>query len=70
MSFKEIKDKLEIGLQPDAPYRSGNLPERQQADPDCVEASTPGTDEATELARDRCDAGLHLRIVKKVQACR
>ena len=28
-----LKDKLEIGLKPDAPYRPDNLPEHQQGRP-------------------------------------
>jgi hypothetical protein len=32
MSLKEIKDKLEIGLKPDAPYRPNNLPDAEQAE--------------------------------------
>ena len=39
-----LKDKLEIGLKPDAPYRPDNLPEFQQDDPACEVASTPGTE--------------------------
>lgn len=50
-----LKDKLEIGLKPDAPYRPDNLPEAQQGDADCVEASRPGTDPDVEEARKRCD---------------
>lgn len=30
MSLKDVKDKLEIGLKPDAPYRPTNLPLSQQ----------------------------------------
>jgi hypothetical protein len=30
MSLKDVKDKLEIGLKPDAPYRPTNLPASQQ----------------------------------------
>jgi len=30
MSLKDIKDKLEIGLKPDAPYRPTNQPESAQ----------------------------------------
>jgi hypothetical protein len=26
MSLKDIKDKLDVGLKPDAPYRPNNLP--------------------------------------------
>ena len=50
-----LKDKLEIGLKPDAPYRPDNLPEEQQGDADCVVAGTPGTDPDVEAARQRCD---------------
>ncbi len=40
MSLKEIKDKLEIGLKPDAPYRPTNQPESEQPHP----PHPPGTD--------------------------
>lgn len=50
-----LRDKLEIGLKPDAPYRQDNLPEIQKDDPDCAEAAIPGTDPALEDARRRCD---------------
>jgi hypothetical protein len=50
-----LKDKLEIGLKPDAPYRPDNLPEHQQDDPDCVEASEPGDGPRQREARERCD---------------
>lgn len=30
MSLKDVKDKLEIGLKPDAPYRPTNQPATQQ----------------------------------------
>jgi hypothetical protein len=49
-----MKDKLEIGLKPDAPYRPANLPEFQQADPDCQEAAEPGDGPAEQAARDAC----------------
>ena len=49
-----LKDKLEIGLKPDAPYRPDNLPDFQQDDPACVEAAEPGTDPKQEAARDEC----------------
>ena len=49
-----LKDKLEIGLKPDAPYRPDNLPEFQQDDPDCVEAGEPGDGPQQREARDRC----------------
>ena len=50
-----LKDKLEIGLKPDAPYRPDNLPEHQQGDPDCVDASEPGDGPRQRDARERCD---------------
>ena len=50
-----LKDKLEIGLKPDAPYRPDNLPEAQQDEPQCVEGATPGTDPNVEQARLECD---------------
>jgi hypothetical protein len=49
-----MKDKLEIGLKPDAPYRPDNLPEHQQDDADCVEAAEPGHGAAQERAREDC----------------
>ena len=33
MSLQDIKDKLEIGLKPDAPYRPANQPESEQPHP-------------------------------------
>ena len=50
-----LKDKLEIGLKPDAPYRPDNLPEHQQADPDCAEGAEPGDEPHQRAARERCD---------------
>ena len=50
-----LKDKLEIGLKPDAPYRPDNLPEHQQDDPDCIEGSEPGDGPRQREARERCD---------------
>ena len=50
-----LKDKLEIGLKPDAPYRPDNLPEHQQNDPDCQEGSEPGDGPRQREARERCD---------------
>ena len=52
-----LKDKLEIGLKPDAPYRPDNLPEPQQDDPACQVAGTPGESPDVEAAREDCDAG-------------
>jgi hypothetical protein len=50
-----LKDKLEIGLKPDAPYRADNLPEFQQDDPNCRDGSAPGHSAAVEAAREDCD---------------
>ena len=50
-----LKDKLEIGLKPDAPYRPDNLPEHQQDDPDCQKGSEPGDGPRQREARERCD---------------
>ena len=52
-----LKDKLEIGLKPDAPYRPDNLPEFQQDDPSCREGSTPGHAASVDQAREDCDDG-------------
>ena len=52
-----LKDKLEIGLKPDAPYRPDNLPEFQQDDPSCREGSTPGHAASVDEAREDCDDG-------------
>ena len=52
-----LKDKLEIGLKPDAPYRPDNLPEHKQDDPACAEGATPGEGATTEAARQECDDG-------------
>jgi hypothetical protein len=49
-----LKDKLEIGLKPDAPFRKDNLPDFQQDDPDCEAAATPGDSPAAERARKEC----------------
>ena len=49
-----LKDKLEIGLKPDAPFRKANLPDFQQDDPDCEAAATPGDTPAVERARKEC----------------
>ena len=50
-----LKDKLEIGLKPDAPYRPDNLPEFQRDDPSCKEAATPGESGDLEQAREECE---------------
>ena len=48
-----IKDKLEIGLKPDAPYRRDNLSEHEQDDP-CVEPGQPGETAEEKRAREAC----------------
>lgn len=52
MSFK---DKMEVGLKPDAPYRPENLPDFQQVDPSCEVAAEPGDGSTQEAAREDCD---------------
>jgi hypothetical protein len=49
------KDKLEIGLKPDAQYRHDNLPEFQQDDPDCDKAAEPTESGDVRRARNNCD---------------
>jgi hypothetical protein len=49
-----LKDKLEIGLKPDAPFRKDNLPEFQQDEPACDEAALPGETPSVERARKEC----------------
>lgn len=49
-----LKDKLEIGLKPDAPFRKDNLPDFQQDDPNCDAAATPGQTPSIERARKEC----------------
>jgi hypothetical protein len=49
-----LKDKLEIGLKPDAPYRKDNLPDFQQDDPACEVGATPGETPSVERARKDC----------------
>jgi hypothetical protein len=49
-----LKDKLEIGLKPDAPYRKDNLPDFQQNDQDCEDAARPGDTPALRRARKKC----------------
>lgn len=66
-----LKDKLEIGLKPDAPYRPDNLPEFQQNDPSCEVASTPGTSPGVEAAREECDDSTpSSRVVAKLKTRR
>jgi hypothetical protein len=57
-----LKDKLEIGLKPDAPYRQDNLPEFQQDDPDCVDAAEPGDGPSERAARERCSPPAPARV--------
>ena len=52
-----VKDKLEIGLKPDAPYRHDNLPEHQQDDPDCAKGGEPGESPEHVKAREDCADG-------------
>ena len=61
-----LKDKLEIGLKPDAPYRKDNLPEGQQDDQACEDASMPGDSAAAERAREECDHGEQTPLTKSV----
>jgi hypothetical protein len=49
-----LKDKLEIGLKPDAPFRKDNLPDFQQDDPACDEGATPADTPSVERARKEC----------------
>jgi hypothetical protein len=62
-----LKDKLEIGLKPDAPYRKDNLPEGQQDDAACEDAAIPGSSPAVERAREECDDDQLDRIRKPVE---
>jgi len=50
-----LKDKLEIGLKPEAPYRQDNLPDIQKDDPACDIAAQPGESPRLRRARDICD---------------
>jgi hypothetical protein len=49
-----LKDKLEIGLKPDAPFRKDNLPDFQQDDPACDVGATPNDSPSVEDARKEC----------------
>lgn len=51
MSLKEVKDKLEIGLKPDAPNRPTNLPDSQRPHP----PHPPGTQPESEGAAPPSD---------------
>jgi hypothetical protein len=59
-----IKDKLELGLKPDAAYREDNLPDFQKDDPSCQVAGEPGESPRVERARDECAAPIAGRRVK------
>jgi len=50
-----LKDKLEIGLKPDAPFRRDNLPAFQQDEPACEVAATPGDTPSLREARTECE---------------
>lgn len=63
-----LKDKLEIGLKPDAPYRPDNLPEFQQDDPNCQEGSRPGHSGAVDEAREDCDEPISPRRAARPKA--
>ena len=52
-----MKDKLEIGLKPDAPYRRDNLPEHQKDDPDCARGGESGESDEQQRAREDCAEG-------------
>jgi len=52
-----LKDKLEIGLKPDAPYRPDNLPDFQRDDETCRVAGQPGDSPELRRARAECRAG-------------
>jgi hypothetical protein len=65
-----LKDKLEIGLKPDAPYRPDNLPEFQQTDPNCREGSTPGHAASVDEAREDCDEPVSPRRAARPKAAR
>ena len=51
-----LRDKLEIGLKPDAPFRPDNLPDFQKDDPACKVAATPGDTPELRRARAACEA--------------
>ena len=50
-----LKDKLEVGLKPDAPFRPDNLPDFQQDDGECDVAATPGDSPELQRARAACE---------------
>lgn len=49
-----LKDKLELGLKPDAAYRPDNLPDFQKGDPACEVAAEPGESVRQRRARVAC----------------
>ena len=49
-----LKDKLEIGLKPDAPFRPDNLPDFQRDDEACRVAGQPGDSPGLRRARAEC----------------
>lgn len=49
-----LKDKLEVGLKPDAAYRPDNLPDFQKGDPACEVAAEPGESVRQRSARVVC----------------
>ena len=59
-----LKDKLELGLKPDAPYRPDNLPDFQRDDPACKVAGMPGDSPELEDARAACAAPPSTRPVR------
>ena len=62
-----IKDKLELGLKPDAAFRSDNLPDFQKDDPSCQVAGEPGESLRVEQARDECAAPIPGRRAKSTR---
>jgi hypothetical protein len=62
MSFK---DKLELGLKPDAAYRPDNLPDFQKGDPACEAAAEPGESKRQIRARDACAAPVRAVPVRR-----
>jgi hypothetical protein len=50
--IESLKDKLEIGLKPGAPYRKDNRPEFQQDDPDRCDTDKPDPDELPDKSKD------------------
>ena len=65
-----LKDKLEVGLKPDAPYRPDNLPEFQQDDPSCQIAGEPGDSAGLREAREDCDNPAVLPAKRKTMPSR